>query len=372
MTVNADQLIHMHTLFNKFSKFKSAEFTADRKINAENLEVIPLVEGAKNQREISSLLVDYIKKHQKLIGKKPDYIRVFIACSDPALTEGFITTKLSNKLALVEIKKASDKTGVEMYPFAGAGSLPFRGGITPETVKQFAEEFAGLRTITLQSAFRYDYPVEKVKSAVAYLNKNLARGKIAPLSDSDQKTLNAVAESSSKLYKQTIKQVVPGMEDIFEAVPKRRERRQHIGLLAYKRSSGGLELPRAITFTCGFYSIGVPPEFIASGRTLAKLSGKELELVKNFSPNLISDFVRAGRFLNKDVLNELANTDPGWDDIKQDIEKLSKILKIEFKPETIEQKEHIKLSSKIFGSRGSRLKLQKLIAESAILRKSLG
>ncbi|HEX5798137.1 MAG TPA: phosphoenolpyruvate carboxylase [Candidatus Saccharimonadales bacterium] len=372
MTVSADQLIHMHKLFNKFSKFKSAEFTADRKANTENLEVIPLVEGAKNQREISSLLIDYIKKHQKLLGKKPDYIRVFIACSDPALTEGFITTKLSNKLALVEIEKASKKTGVKMYPFAGAGSLPFRGGITPETTKQFAEEFAGLRTITLQSAFRYDYPVDQVKSAVAYLNKNLEKGKTAPLSGSDQRTLNAIAENSSKLYKQTIKQVAPGMEDIFEAVPKRRERRQHIGLLAYKRSSGGLELPRAITFTCGFYSIGVPPEFIASGRTLAKLSEKELDLVKSFSPNLISDFTRAGRFLNKDVLDKLASSNTGWDDIKQDIEKLSKILKIEFKPETTEQKEHIKLSSKIFNGRSSRLELQKLISQSAILRKSLG
>lgn len=372
MTVNADQLIHMHELFNKFSKFKSAEFTADRMPNTKNLEVIPLVEGAKNQREISGLLIDYIKKHQKLIGKKPDYIRVFIACSDPSLTEGFITTKLSNKLALIEIQKASDKTGVKMYPFAGPGSLPFRGGMNPDTAKQFSEEFAGLRTITLQSAFRYDYPLEKVKAAVSYLNQNLHKGKTVPIPYSDQQALNNIAEISSKLYQQTIKQVVPDMSDIFKAVPKRRERRQHIGLLAYKRSSAGLELPRAITFTCGFYSIGVPPEFIASGRTLAKLSSQELELVKSFSPNLISDFMRAGRFLNYSVLDKLASSNSGWADIKQDIEKLSEILKIEFTPETSEQKKHVALSGKIFGARDNKDKLQKLIIRSAKLRKSLG
>lgn len=372
MTVNADQLIHMHVLFNKFSKFKSAEFTADRKANTKDLEVIPLVEGAKNQREINSLLVEYIEKHQKLIGKKPDYIRVFLACSDPALTEGFITTKLSNKLALVEIKKASDKTGVKMYPFAGPGSLPFRGGMNPDTVKQFAKEFAGLRTITLQSAFRYDYPLEKVKEAVDYLNRNLAKGEVELLSAPDQKTLNKIAENSSNIYKKAIKQIAPGMSDFFEAVPKRRERRQHIGLLAYKRSSGGQVLPRAITFTCGFYSIGVPPEFIASGRTLASLSEQELDLIKNFSPNLISDFIRAGRFLNKDILNKLASSDPGWAGIKEDIEKLSHILKIEFAPQTAEQKEHISLSTKIFAARKDQDKLQTLIGQAAVLRKSLG
>ena len=71
MTVNADQLIHMHELFNKFSKFKSAEFTADRKANTENLEVIPLVEGAQNQREIGGLLIEYIENIKSSSEKIP-------------------------------------------------------------------------------------------------------------------------------------------------------------------------------------------------------------------------------------------------------------------------------------------------------------
>ncbi len=372
MTVNAEQLMHMHKLFTKFARFKSAEFTTDRKANSLNLEVIPLVEEAGGQREISSLLKDYINKHKELIGKNPEYIRPFIACSDSALTGGFLTTKLSNKLALVEIKRVSQDTGVPMYPIAGAGSLPFRGGITPDNVEQFADEFAGLRTITLQSGFRYDYPLDQVRSAVDYLNKRLPKGEANLISSSDQKTLNKIAKTSSDFYKQTIKHIAPGMSDFFEAVPKRRERRQHIGLTAYKRSSGGQILPRAITFTCGFYSIGVPPEFIASGRTLAKLSESELELVRTFSPNLAADFIRAGRFLNKDILDKLAGSNEGWDDVKKDIEKLSRILKIEFGPETSEQKSHVKLSGKIFKSGGKDKKLQDLIIRAAILRKSLG
>lgn len=371
MTVNSSQLMHMHKLFSKFSEFKSAEFTSDRKANSLNLEVIPLVEGAESQRGIGKLLIDYIKKYEESSGKKPGYIRPFLACSDPALTEGFITTKLSNKLALVEIRKASEKTGVAMYPIAGAGSLPFRGGINPDTTKQFAEEFAGLRTITLQSGFRYDYPLEQVKKAIDYLNENLSKGKTSPLSEPDQKILNNIAKNSSDIYKRTIKQIVPDMSDFFKAVPKRRERRQHVGLLAYKRSSGGQTLPRAITFTCGFYSIGVPPEFIASGRSLAKLTKQELELVKTFSPNLTGDFIRAGKFLNRDVLDNLAKSNPGWSDVRDDINKLSRILKIEFRSETAEQKEHIDLSSRIYASNDQN-KLQDLISKAAILRRSLG
>ena len=371
MTVNADQLMHMHRLFDKFAKFKSAEFTTDRKANTADLEVIPLVEGAESQRKIAGLLKEYITKHQEFYGRKPEYIRTFLACSDPALTEGFITTKLSNKLALSEIYKVSDETGVAMHPIAGPGSLPFRGGITPETVEEFAKEFAGLRTITLQSAFRYDYPLDKVKEATKYLNTNLSKSTAVQISSADQKILNKICEESSRIYKQTISQVAPDMSGVFKAVPKRRERRQHVGLLAYQRSSGGQKLPRAITFTAGFYSIGVPPEFIASGRTLAKLSPKELELVLNISPNLVSYFRRAGHFLNHGALDKMADSNQGWAGIKTDVEKISEILKIDFKPKTAEQQKHISLSDQML-SANSQEQLQSLISEMAILRKSLG
>ena len=372
MTVNASQLMHLHKLFNKFSKFKSSEFTPDRKANSINLEVIPLVEDAKSQREIGKLLASYISMHQKEYGKKPEYIRVFLACSDPALTEGFIATKLSNKLALVEIAKATKKTGVLMYPFAGAGSLPFRGGLTPDTVEEFAKDFSGLRTITLQSAFRYDYPKDQVKQAVKWLNKNLAKNQTEPLPETDKKTLDKIAGASSNIYRQTLKKVGPEMQQVFEAVPKRRERRQHVGLLAYKRSSAGLTLPRAITFTAGFYTIGVPPEFIGSGRTLAKLSKKEFETVKNFSKTIVDDFIRAGNFLNKENLAELASSNEGWNEVKEDVEKLENLLKTRFGPHSAEQKKHIKLSKSALKNKNKPEKLQKIIEQSAKLRRSLG
>lgn len=372
MTVKADQLMHMHKLFEKFSNFKSNEFTTDRKPNTNYLEVIPLVEGALSQREIGSLLEEYIEKHRKTYGKNPKYIRPFLACSDPALTEGFLATKLSNKIAIDSIYKTSAKTGVKMFPWAGAGSLPFRGGITPENVEEFATDYAGLRTVTLQSAFRFDYGEDKVKSAVKYLNNNLSTLDCENYSEEEIAKLSSIANVSTGIYKDTLKQVAPEMSGIFKSVPKRRERRQHVGLLAYNRSSAGQELPRAITFTASFYSIGVPPEFIATGRTLEKIGTDGTDAVLKFSKSLKSDLIRAGKYLNKNNLDKLARLNEGWKEIKDDITMLEDILDVEFKPETDDQKKHSELTSSALSVKDDPSKLTPLIENSAKLRKSLG
>ena len=60
-----------------------------------------------------------------------------------------------------------------VFPIIGVGSLPFRGGLSPNTVKSFLDEYAGIRTVTIQSAFRYDYPYDEARKAVRYLNKML-------------------------------------------------------------------------------------------------------------------------------------------------------------------------------------------------------
>ncbi len=280
MTVRADQLMHMHRLFERLARFKSNEFTTDHATNTEYLELIPLVESAESQLAVKDLLSDYVKFHQQHFGYKPPYIRVFLACSDSALSSGLLAGIIGNKLGLARLYEFSNRTDISIFPIFGSGSLLFRGGLAPTTVDRFIEEFPGVRTVTVQSAFRYDHPKAEVKAAIERLKRELPKAQPRRISPKHQKQLMAIGERSAVFYKQTLGGLVETMQPIFQAVPKRRDRRQHIGLLAYARSVGEQNVPRAITFTAGFYSIGVPPEFIGLGRTLRQLKPAELELLK--------------------------------------------------------------------------------------------
>ncbi len=372
MTVRADQLIRMHDLFNKVAAFKTEHFAIDSKSNTDMLELIPLVESAASQRKIGTLLDEYISLYKEVYGKKPEYIRPFIACSDPALTEGFLATRISNKLALIEIYRAGTRNSVPMYPIAGAGSLPFRGGLSPFTVDEFISNFPGLSTTTIQSAFRYDYPIKDVVDAIRILNKRLGTSKIPSVSLKKQLILENIAAKSSKIYRSTLSKLVSEMQPLFDAVPKRRERRQHVGLLAYKRKSGGMSFPRAITFTAGFYSIGIPPEFISSGRILASLTDEEREIVLEFVPGYKSAMITAGRYLNKTNLAKLSELHSGWKEIALDVAKLEKIFGLRFGPITKNQKKHRKLTALLLLNITDPKYVQKLIEETGILRHSIG
>ena len=90
-------------------------------------------------------------------------------------------------------------------------------------------------------------------------------------------------------------------------VPKRRERKLHVGLFGYGRSLGGLggaTLPRAIGFAASLYSIGVPPELLG----LAALDEADLAFIRESCPSLNEDLRAALRFTNErhvlDLLGE--------------------------------------------------------------------
>ncbi len=370
MTERADQLMHIHRLFEKLSHFKSSEFTTDH-TNTDYLELIPLVESVESQLAVGDLLNDYVKFHKQHFGRPPEYIRTFLAGSDSALSSGFLAGIIGNKVGLSRAYEFEKQTGIPVYPIFGCGSLLFRGGLSPETVDRFMQEFPGIRTVTVQSSFRYDHPKTAVKKAIVRLEKELPKVKPRIIKSANQKTLITIAEESAKLYKKTLNDIVAGMQPIFESVPKRRDRRQHIGLLAYARTTGEQTLPRAITFTAGFYSVGLPPEFIGLGRTLSKLDKKDLEVLKQEYPNMASDIMAAGRWINKDNLAEFAKGSAAWKDIKSDIELTEKVLGVTFGPKTKDEITHQKLSGKLIknenGAKGT-----ELINQMAVLRKSLG
>jgi phosphoenolpyruvate carboxylase len=372
MTESAGQLMHMHKLFEKLSQFKSKNFTTDQPANIDYLEMIPLVESVPSQLSIVGLLNQYVKLHIKHFGKKPSYIRAFLACSDSALSSGFLAASLGNKLGLARLYEFQAATSIKVYPIAGCGSLPFRGGLSPSTVDRFLSELPGIRTVTVQSSFRYDHPIKEVKLAINKLEMNLPKAKPLKISISNQKQLEIVINIAAQLYQGTIEKLATDMQPVFRAIPKRRDRRQHIGLVAYGRSMNGQSLPRAITFTGAFYSIGVPPEFIGLGRALKQLDDVQLKVLNATYKHMKSDLLSAGHFINRANLETLANGNKAWKLIGEDINLTEQILDIKFGPVTASERSHQKISTAALNLLEEPGTLRGLINKMAGLRKSLG
>jgi len=371
MTVKADQLMHMQKLFQKVAKFKSEEFTSDNESNTDYLEIIPLVESSESQMSVDTLLDDYVQKHVEFFGKKPEYIRCFLACSDSSLTSGQLAGMIGNKLGLARMYEFSAKQKIPVYPIFGPGSLLFRGGLTPDSVERFVQEYPGVRTVTIQSAFRYDFPLQVVKRSVAKLQTSLPKTKPLKISEQKQTVLEEIAAISSKFYKKSLDSIIGDVNHVFEAFPKRRDRRQHIGLLAYSRTTGKHPLPRAITFTGGMYSIGVPPEFIGLGRTLEKLTDHQLDVLLEEYSHIKSDFAKVASFLNMQNLALLTKNNSAWQDVLHDIKYAQRILGFEIGPNTSEEKAHYELSTAVLEAKNKE-EISKLINEMAALRHSLG
>ncbi len=372
MTERADQLMHMHELFEKLAKFKSTQFTPDQPANTDYLELIPLVESVESQQAVADLLISYVELHKKHFGRAPEYIRPFLARSDPALVSGLLSTVIANKLALSRVYEFSEATGIPVFPISGVGSLPFRGGLTPDTVDSYLNEYPGMRTVSIQSSFRYDHPIAEVKSAIEYLEAELPKTKPVIISQPDQGQLVNIAQQATDFYQATLPAIAKDVQAIFASIPRRRDRRQHIGLLAYGRSMGEQKLPRAITFTGGFYSIGVPPELIGLGRSLKALSENDLDLIKKHYHNLVDDAEKAGHFLNRRNLDNLALKNPAWQDVQTDITAAEDILGIKFGPQTDDQKAHIELSTKALATKNDPDELKPILEKMAVLRRSLG
>lgn len=370
MTERADQLDHMQKLFQKLAHFKSENFTADQLPNNDHLEMIPLVESAESQLSVDDLMTDFVTLHKQHFKRQPEYIRLFFACSDSSLTSGLLAGILANKLLVIRAYEFEKRRGIKIFPFAGPGSLRFRGGLSPYTIDRFLEEYSGVRTVTVQSAFRYDNPLKDVKAAIARLEKELPETPVPSLSKTKQERLVALIRDSAQLYRSTIEEIAKDMQPYFKAVPKRRDRRQHIGLLAYARSMGEQTLPRAITFTAAFYSIGVPPEFIAFGRSLRNLNKDDLKLLMEVYPNIASDLKVAGAYLNRDNLIKLATRNRAWQQVQSDISSVEEILNINLLPETDDQRQHQRLSSQLLAAESS--DYGDLITKLAAYRKSLG
>ena len=319
------------------------------------------------------ILKEYISFHKKRFGVKPEYIRPYCARSDPALNSGLIPTMLAVKVALSQYRLAEKESGVRFFPMVGTGSLPFRGGLTPTRIDESLENYAGVSTFTVQSAFRYDYPKSLVKKAVDKLKLELPQKRARILSSSDIKRIQKVIPFFEKQYRESIEKGAGIINSIARQFPKRRERLQHIGLFGYSRGVGRVKLPRAIVFTGALYSLGIPPEIIGTGRGIETAQKNGLwDIVSSTYTHLRDDLQEAGHFLNKENVARLAKDNPGWYEVLSDISLIEKELGVELGPINSLHREHYNISSKVYQRSKKKKEFSQLITEAGKLRKSLG
>ena len=136
---------------------------------------------------------------------------------------------------------------------------------------------------------------------------------------------------------------------------------------------GKVKLPRAISYTAALYSLGIPPEFIGTGRGLAKAKKDgTLNLVEKHYVNLKHDLYFAGKFLYKPGLEALAKKSPAWAKILQDVIEIENYLGEPLTAKYLNEQEHQLISARIQQNLNSGKNLTRLIEQSALLRKSLG
>jgi phosphoenolpyruvate carboxylase len=272
-------------------------------IRPKEINVIPLVEDMEHLLLIDELLKEYLG----LV--KVNQLRVFIARSDPALNYGLIPAVVLAKIALSKIHSLEVSTGVEMHPMIGVGSMPFRGHLSPTNVEGFLDEYRGLSTVTVQSAFRYDYPLAKVRSAISLLNSRLPNREPWTIGGDDEKLLRTAMYKLISAYQARIEGLAPFINSIAEFVPRRRARKLHIGLFGYSRNVKGKAMPRAIPFAAAFYSIGIPPEFIGAS-ALGTLSQEEWTALEGAYVNLKKDFRSVAPLVSWQTINMLMEMHP--------------------------------------------------------------
>ncbi len=267
------------------------------------IKVIPLVEDFDSILHVDNVILPYLNS------VKPARQRVFLARSDPALNYGLLCAVLLTKIALSKLKQVEKQQEISIEPILGVGSKPFRGHLSPENVDNFLEEYRGVSTVTVQSAFRYDYPLGQVKDGIDCLNQRLPNGEPETVTPDEEQALLGVLSKCRQEYESQIELMAPFINTVSAYVPQRRARKLHIGLFGYSRSVAGVSLPRAISFSASLYSVGLPPEFIGL-RALNQLSDKETQLLKKYYVKMETDLKLIGEYVsweNISMLLEMAN-----------------------------------------------------------------
>lgn len=311
------------------------------------IEVIPLFEDMESILSAADILAQY------LADKDFDYQRVFLARSDPALNYGHLAAILSLKVALARLDALEERWGRPILPILGVGSCPFRGNLKPTNIENCLRGYPSVQTFTIQSAFKYDYPVEIVVQAIARLNET-QRGRALPVPD--EPAVVSLARKAAAAYQRQLAVVAPLVQAVAPSIPPRRQRKLHIGLFGYSReSASGLRLPRAITFCAALYSLGLPPELLG----YSALTPADISLAREVYPDFDEDLGTALAYFNPESLALIP-------DLAEEISSV-----VEIAPHEVNE-EHRALTTEIIKRVKEGSDIESLVVQAAWVRRFLG
>lgn len=301
MVTSATQLDLVHEYYQDFVVGQGTRQLADGRTVAdwvgpfdpETISVIPLIEEREHMLNAHEIVAQYLD------GRSVDSQRVFLARSDPAMNYGSLAADLINKVALQRLYRMQMRTDIEIHPILGAGSAPFRGNLAPDTAHEIAAAYPEVSTFTIQSAFKYDYPVAETQAGIDALAE-ADLGRRPPQFDED--AVLEIIERTAAVYADHVETVAPLVNQLAEHVPDRRSRKLHIGLFGYSREVGEQSLPRAISFTAALYSIGFPPSIMG----LAGLEDGDLDVIEEVFPQFFANLRTALKYYNpraRDVID---------------------------------------------------------------------
>lgn len=354
MVSESSEIIRVKEYYKKYIVDRAEHLVNDMKIKEwvgdfkpKEIRVIPLIEDRDSMLNADKIVKGYLDKH-----KEPEYQRVWLARSDPALNYGNLPAILCNRIAFQRLHLLEEKMSIELPPIIGCGSVPFRGNFRPDNYEDMLKAYPSVQTFTAQSAYKYDFSEEQVRKSIEDIESRKRKEPNFIDEDISVSIINKVSEK----YQSEISQIAPLINQVATHVPKRRKRKMHIGLFGYSREHSGVKLPRAITFCASLYSLGIPPEIFG----LSALNEKEWEFVmeKSFMEKDLRD---ALKYLNKDNLKLLPEK------LKESYEKV--LSQVEF--ETDEK--HKKITSFVIDDfKKNSSTLSENIERAAAIRNFLG
>ncbi|MFA5808990.1 MAG: phosphoenolpyruvate carboxylase [Thermoleophilia bacterium] len=365
MVETASELLDVRRRIQDVTELGHKEFGISRDPNA--VQVIPLIEEVPELLSAGRLIGEYLMR-AKEAGYEIDDLRIMLGRSDSAMIYGMVASVLAVKVAISDCYATGNDHSVEIYPIFGGGVLPFRGHVSLDNFERLTSDFAGIRTVTVQSGLRYDCDSEAARQ-IAIKARDVLPGAL-PLaySTGQRNELTSLIGIFAKPYLESFNDLLPVVIALSDLIPRQRDRLARKSAVGYARAAaqpdklakeigneeiaagiaainatGATNLPRAISFTGALYSIGLPPEFIGTGRGLADVARRggddAVNRLLQLYPSMRADMAKAARYANMETASQHL-PESLISQISTDLEEVSKHLGIGIGPSTADDRRY--------------------------------